>query len=282
MISVVRTAHAGFLQSTKRLNVLLTRCRKGMIVVSSSAFLGSKGSGSTTLLGKLATYWRTQHPVHKWIDWRSVADASVNLPGVLAPRPPSLHPHTIHSGYAHGSHFTTPSSFTPFSVPGSSSRHQYSAINLDQHAFPPLASKMPLLGGSWATSVFSQLHSPAHPRSFIHRRPFIERGGAMGPQSCHHRKQVNETQKPPYPAKATSVQAANLSHGHRNNPLRTSGYTPNVRQPFYVPPTAHQKTQTGKDRSHPKFAVENNKRPKPTTNPSSSGFIRSVTVYSRT
>ena len=71
-----------------------------MVIVSSSAFLGFHGSGSTTLLGKLVTYWRTQHPVHKWIDWRSVADASVNLPGVLAPRPPSLQPHTIRPAYA--------------------------------------------------------------------------------------------------------------------------------------------------------------------------------------
>jgi len=247
--------------------------------VSSSAFLGF--NGSTTLLGKLATYWRTHHPVHKWIDWRSVADASVNLPGVLAPRPPSLHPHTIHSVYARGSHFTMPSSFTPFSMPGSS-RRQYPVINLYQHAFPPLASKMPLLGGSWAASTFSQLHSPAHPRSFIHRRPFTERGGAMGPQLSHHHRQVNETQKPLYPAEVTHIQAGNPSHGHRNNPLRASGYTPNVRQPIYVPPTAdwtraHQ-TRTGKGNA--KFGIENN-RPKPTTN-SGSGFIRSVTVYSRT
>ena len=258
-----------------------------MVIVSSSAFLGFHGSGSTTLLGKLVTYWRTQHPVHKWIDWRSVADASVNLPGVLAPRPPSLQPHTIRPAYAHGRHSTMPSFFTPFSVPGSSSQHQYSVINLDissQRTFPPLASKMPLLGGSWAASVFSQLHSPAHPRSFIHRRPF---GVAMGPQLSQHRGQVDGSS---YHAKATYLQAANVSHGQRNNPLRASGYLPNVRQPSNVPPKvdrtqAHQQTQTrtasGKgNRSHSKFTENTNKRHG--TNPSSSGFIRSVTVYSQT
>src|SRR6266545_7067061 len=148
LISVVRTAHAGFLHSPKRLNVLLTRCRKGMIIVSSSAFLGFNGRGSMTLLGKLVTHWRTQYPSYKWIDWRSVAHASVNIPGAPARSPTALHPHA------------------PFSMPGSSSQHQHSAVNLsiaDERIFPPLAPKLPLLGGSWAASVFSQLHSPTHP-----------------------------------------------------------------------------------------------------------------------
>lgn len=85
IVSVVRSSHVGFLRSCNRMNVLLTRCRKGLVIVSNRGFLETKGIGSKTLLGKLVTYWRVRYPSHAWIDWRSVADASVNLPGVVAP-----------------------------------------------------------------------------------------------------------------------------------------------------------------------------------------------------
>ncbi|KAJ4477545.1 AAA domain-containing protein, partial [Lentinula aciculospora] len=55
LLSVVRSAHVGFLHSSQRMNVMLTRCRRGMVIVSSRSFLG--GIARDTLVGKLSTYW---------------------------------------------------------------------------------------------------------------------------------------------------------------------------------------------------------------------------------
>lgn len=82
IVSVVRSTDVGFLRSRNRMNVLLTRCRKGLIIVSNKSFLDRKGKGANTLLGKLVKYWQIRYPSYAWIDWRSVAEASVNLPGV--------------------------------------------------------------------------------------------------------------------------------------------------------------------------------------------------------
>ncbi|KAJ7691104.1 AAA domain-containing protein, partial [Mycena olivaceomarginata] len=56
LVSVVRTEAAGFLRSLNRMNVMLTRAKKGMVIVTSSLFLRS-GDGARTLLGRLAQYW---------------------------------------------------------------------------------------------------------------------------------------------------------------------------------------------------------------------------------
>ncbi|KAJ7301944.1 AAA domain-containing protein, partial [Mycena albidolilacea] len=55
VVSVVRTDAPGFLRSLSRMNVMLTRARKGMVIVTSSSFLRSQGA--QTLLGRLARYW---------------------------------------------------------------------------------------------------------------------------------------------------------------------------------------------------------------------------------
>ncbi|KAK0502242.1 AAA domain-containing protein [Armillaria luteobubalina] len=52
LVSVVRSKAPGFLRSDQRMNVMLTRCRQGLVVVSSRKFL--LGSGKSTLVGKLA------------------------------------------------------------------------------------------------------------------------------------------------------------------------------------------------------------------------------------
>lgn len=77
----MRSERPGFIQFVKRMNVLLTRCQRGLIIVSSEAFLGPEGKGSGTLLGKLVEHWQSQYSL-TWINWRSVANASVDLPGV--------------------------------------------------------------------------------------------------------------------------------------------------------------------------------------------------------
>ncbi|KAL1713377.1 AAA domain-containing protein, partial [Schizophyllum commune] len=51
LVSMVRTENAGFLKSLPRLNVLLTRCRRGMVIVTSPTFLS--GPGRELLLADL-------------------------------------------------------------------------------------------------------------------------------------------------------------------------------------------------------------------------------------
>ncbi|KAJ6468871.1 AAA domain-containing protein, partial [Mycena sanguinolenta] len=55
LVSVVRTDAPGFLRSLNRMNVMLTRAKKGMVIVTSSSFL--RAQGAQTLLGRLARYW---------------------------------------------------------------------------------------------------------------------------------------------------------------------------------------------------------------------------------
>lgn len=52
VISLVRTKELGFMTSLQRTNVMLTRCQRGMYIVSSKAFL--QGSGANSLVGMMA------------------------------------------------------------------------------------------------------------------------------------------------------------------------------------------------------------------------------------
>lgn len=62
---------------------MLTRCEKGMVILSSRKFL-EKGA-SRTLVGKMAKEWENHRP-GSWVNWRSVAEGTVDLPGRLAPK----------------------------------------------------------------------------------------------------------------------------------------------------------------------------------------------------
>ncbi|TBU23034.1 AAA domain-containing protein, partial [Dichomitus squalens] len=55
VVSTVRTTGPGFLRSLNRMNVMLTRCQAGMVVVTNRRFL--LDGGRDTLLGKLARRW---------------------------------------------------------------------------------------------------------------------------------------------------------------------------------------------------------------------------------
>ncbi|KAJ6554658.1 AAA domain-containing protein, partial [Mycena capillaripes] len=79
LVSVVRTEAPGFLRSLNRMNVMLTRAKKGMVIVTCSSFLRSHG-GAQTLLGRLARYWETRKQ-ETWIDWRRIVDGTADLPG---------------------------------------------------------------------------------------------------------------------------------------------------------------------------------------------------------
>jgi hypothetical protein len=87
IVSVVRTDRPGFLQSLQRMNVMLSRCKKGMVVVTNGDFL--KGSGGKTLLGKMSRHWSSIAGRNIWVSWRDVMNGCVDLPGVSAPKPPA-------------------------------------------------------------------------------------------------------------------------------------------------------------------------------------------------
>ncbi|KAF7336709.1 AAA-12 domain-containing protein [Mycena venus] len=55
IISLVRSMALGFLTNLHRTNVMLTRCKRGMYIVSSQAFL-HKGPGKDSIVGELSKY----------------------------------------------------------------------------------------------------------------------------------------------------------------------------------------------------------------------------------
>ncbi|KAF9529891.1 AAA domain-containing protein, partial [Crepidotus variabilis] len=81
LISVVRSSSPGFLRSVNRMNVMLTRCRKGMVIVSNRGFLEGSGGGVSTLLGQLLAHWRLYHDPQPWVNWREVSQGTASLPG---------------------------------------------------------------------------------------------------------------------------------------------------------------------------------------------------------
>ncbi|PPQ95133.1 hypothetical protein CVT25_011676 [Psilocybe cyanescens] len=85
LISVVRSGKPGFLVSQNRMNVLLTRCKKAMVIVTSRSFIDF--GGSDTLLGHLVGHWGhisgTQRNI--WTHWSLVAAGIADLPDVFGP-----------------------------------------------------------------------------------------------------------------------------------------------------------------------------------------------------
>ncbi|KAL4064437.1 AAA domain-containing protein [Scleroderma citrinum] len=54
IVSVVRSCNIGFLQNERRTNVMLTRCKRSMVICTSRAFMCSR-QVSCTLIGRLAS-----------------------------------------------------------------------------------------------------------------------------------------------------------------------------------------------------------------------------------
>ena len=95
ILSSVRTKQPGFLKSQPRMNVALTRCCKGMVVVTDKSFL--QGKGWSTLLGQLCSTWSSHHDAC-WIDSKAMLNNSGALPGLPTPAPPSrnvMHSHNL-------------------------------------------------------------------------------------------------------------------------------------------------------------------------------------------
>ncbi|KAG2367897.1 AAA domain-containing protein [Suillus spraguei] len=61
VISLVRSMALGFLADLRRINVMLTRCKKGMIICTSEKFM--KRTGHKSLVGSLLKYYE-----HMWIE----------------------------------------------------------------------------------------------------------------------------------------------------------------------------------------------------------------------
>ncbi len=80
IVSAVRTTAPGFLRSLHRMNVMLTRCQAGMVLVTQRAFL--RGAGKRTLLSQLAHLWeRRVGEKATWADAMEVANGRAVLPG---------------------------------------------------------------------------------------------------------------------------------------------------------------------------------------------------------
>ncbi len=55
IVSLVRSRKQGFLENLRRTNVMLTRCKRGMYIVSSRKFL--QGVGASCLAGRLLVHY---------------------------------------------------------------------------------------------------------------------------------------------------------------------------------------------------------------------------------
>jgi len=81
VVSLVRSTGAGFLTSLHRVNVMLTRCKKGMVIVTRRDFIRVTDVG-VTIIGKLMEEWEKKGMAGRvWVDSKDASKGSVNLPG---------------------------------------------------------------------------------------------------------------------------------------------------------------------------------------------------------
>ena len=182
LVSVVRSSKPGFLNSLQRMNVLLTRCRKGLIIVTSQSFIAS--GGRETLLGLLVRYWQSVHMGVDWIDWRDIASGTANLPG--APSRPRhaaqrMVPFSVPGSSYNVSHGTdhvlrSNRAVSPLSTNGAA--FQYPDFD-DRLHFPTLSErKWPMLPGSWTARNMPAFSVPkvAHyrPRATYNSASYVQ------------------------------------------------------------------------------------------------------------
>ena len=64
----MRTNKVGFLSNQRRTNVMLSRCKKSMLVCANRTFLTGDPGAQKTLVGKMAAAWAGEG----WISWQDV------------------------------------------------------------------------------------------------------------------------------------------------------------------------------------------------------------------
>lgn len=65
IISLVRSRDLGFLQDKRRMNVMLSRCKRGMVIFSSKTYIDKDAGADKSLIGKLICEWYEGGP---WIE----------------------------------------------------------------------------------------------------------------------------------------------------------------------------------------------------------------------
>ena len=256
------------------MNVLLTRCKRGLVIVSNESFL-RRGKGSDTLLGKLVAHWQLHYPQRAWIDYRFVADASADLPGAVNMKALSLKARlpTIYSVTMKHTPSPTPQSVS-FSSKQPGFQTKQARNHIDVTSFPPILSKQPLLGGSWNASLFQDLHPFSHIR---HRRRQLPPDDTTttispSPQICQWPNVGSANAKRQPQAEPRSWPVADP---------KTSKQRPfihNIRKKTNVPTT---RTNLASDHLRPKHFEPLQISSNPVRPQLRAGFIRSITVHSR-
>jgi superfamily I DNA and/or RNA helicase len=67
IVSLVRTVKVGFLSNQRRTNVMLSRCKKSMVLCANRSFLTGNPKARKTLVGKLAAEWMATGA--EWVEW---------------------------------------------------------------------------------------------------------------------------------------------------------------------------------------------------------------------
>jgi hypothetical protein len=75
LVSLVRTTKPGFLANDRRTNVLLSRCRRGMLVCASRRFVMGDERAQKTLVGKMAAEWAEAGC--EWKSWKDLLKGRV-------------------------------------------------------------------------------------------------------------------------------------------------------------------------------------------------------------
>lgn len=79
---MVRTRGQDFLISRNRVNVMLTRFRRGLVIVTKRVFMRHQNVRET-LIGKLVNHWEKMYgsEMDCWKEWTDVATVKADLPG---------------------------------------------------------------------------------------------------------------------------------------------------------------------------------------------------------
>jgi superfamily I DNA and RNA helicase len=76
ILSTVRTMRPGFLKSQNRVNVMLTRCKRRMVIVANKQFIRST-SMKETLLARMCFYWEDKFgKENTWLDAQDIINAA--------------------------------------------------------------------------------------------------------------------------------------------------------------------------------------------------------------